>query len=144
MSVTKVIFVCHGNICRSPMGEFIFKNIVKEKGKEEEFLVTSAGVSDEEDGNDIYPPAKRVMRSHGIPFSYHSAHRITTEEFRDNDVIIALDRSNYRRLTSRFGENPKIRMLLDRDVDDPWYSGDFETAFSDILEGCLSLYEELS
>ena len=135
MSITKVIFVCHGNICRSPMGEYILKKLVSDKGLSDRFIITSAGVSSEEDGNDIYPPAKAIMRRKGIPFNNHRAHRITDREFEDADYVIALDSSNYRRLISRFGHNEKISMLLDRDVADPWYSGDFDTAFSDIYNG---------
>ena len=139
----KIIFVCHGNICRSVMAEFIFKNIVKEKGIDKSFEISSAGVSSEEEGNDIYPPAKRELRRHNIPFTSHYAHRITDEEFRENNLIIALDSSNMRRLLSRFGKDDKIRMLLDREVDDPWYTGDFSTAYRDITEGCLNLLSQL-
>ena len=135
MNKTNVIYVCHGNICRSPMGEYILKKLVSDKGLSDRFIITSAGVSSEEDGNDIYPPAKAIMRRKGIPFSYHRAHRITDREFEDADYVLALDSSNYRRLVSRFGHSDKVSMLLDRDVDDPWYSGDFNTAFEDIYKG---------
>ena len=143
MSVTKVIFVCHGNICRSPMGEYILKKLVSDKGLSDRFIITSAGVSSEEDGNDIYPPAKAIMRRKGIPFNNHRAHRITDREFEDADYVLALDSSNYRRLISRFGCDEKISMLLDRDVADPWYSGDFDTAFSDIYSGTESFLGKL-
>ena len=143
MSVTKVIFVCHGNICRSTMAEFIFKNLVNEKGIGDLFQISSAGVSDEEEGNDIYPPAQRELRKHHIPFSSHYAHRITDKEFEENDFIIALDSSNMRRILSRFGKHDKIRMLLTRDVDDPWYTGDFSAAYRDITEGCLNLLSQV-
>ena len=139
----KIIFVCHGNICRSVMAEFIFKNLVKEKGIDKSFEISSAGVSSEEEGNDIYPPAKRELRRHNIPFTSHYAHRITDEEFRENNLIIALDSSNMRRLLSRFGKDDKIRMLLDREVDDPWYTGDFSIAYRYITEGCLNLLSQL-
>ena len=139
----KILFVCHGNICRSTMAEFIFKNLVKEKGIDKSFEISSAGVSSEEEGNDIYPPAKRELRRHNIPCTSHYAHRITDEEFRENNLIIALDSSNMRRLLSRFGKDDKIRMLLDREVDDPWYTGDFSTAYRDITEGCLNLLSQL-
>lgn len=140
----RVLFVCHGNICRSPMGEYIFKKLVKDNGVEDRFEIISAGVSSEEDGNDIYPPAKAMLRKKGIPFSYHRAHRITQNEFDSSDYVIALDYSNYRRLKSRFGDDDKIMMLLpDREVDDPWYSGDFTTAYEDILEGCELLLGKL-
>ena len=143
MSVTKVIFVCHGNICRSTMAEFIFKNLVNEKGIGDLFQISSAGVSDEEEGNDIYTPAQRELRKHHIPFSSQYAHRITDKEFEENDLVIALDSSNMRRLLSRFGKHDKIRMLLTRDVDDPWYTGDFSAAYRDITEGCLNLLSQV-
>ena len=142
-TVIKILFVCHGNICRSTMAEFIFKNLVKEKGLEASFEITSAGVSAEEEGNDIYPPAKRELRSHNIPFTSHYAHRITDKEFEENDLVIALDSSNMRSLLSRFGKHDKIRMLLQRDVDDPWYTGDFDIAYRDITEGCLNLLSQV-
>ena len=139
-----IIFVCHGNICRSPMAEFIFHYLAEEKCTGNRFAVSSAGVSSEETGNDIYPPAKRVLRSHGIPFSSHRAHRITDSEFEESDLVVALDSSNLRNLERRFGKNEKVVMLLDRDVEDPWYTDDFETAFDEILSGCASLLSSLS
>ena len=143
MSVTKVIFVCHGNICRSTMAEFIFRKMAEDEGQCGDYEVSSAGVSSEEEGNDIYPPAKSALRKHGIPFSRHFAHRITDSEFLNNDLVVALDSSNMRRLVSRFGSCDKLVMLLDRDVEDPWYTGDFETAYRDITEGCRNLFVRL-
>ena len=134
----KIIFVCHGNICRSPMAEFIFRSLADERGLSS-FDISSAGVSSEETGNDIYPPAKRTLRAHGIPFTSHRAHRITDDEFFSSDLVIALDSSNLRALQRRFGMDGRIRMLLGRDVDDPWYTDDFETAYRDILSGCTEL-----
>ncbi len=126
------------------MAEFIFRYLAEEKCAGNRFAVSSAGVSSEETGNDIYPPAKRVLRSHGIPFSSHRAHRITGSEFEESDLVVALDYSNLRNLERRFGRNEKIVMLLDRDVEDPWYTDDFETAFDDILSGCTALITSLS
>ena len=143
MNKINVIYVCHGNICRSPMGEYILKKLVSDKGLSDRFIITSAGVSSEEDGNDIYPPAKAMMKKKGIPFSYHRAHRITDREFEDADYVLALDSSNYRRLVSRFGQNDKVSMLLNRDVDDPWYSGDFNTAFEDIYKGSAEFLKKV-
>jgi len=143
----KVIFVCHGNICRSPMAEFIFKKLAADAGRSEEFEVSSAAVSSEEIGNDIYPPAKRTLYAHNIPFGHHAAHKITASEFADADVVVLMDSSNHRRLEWIVGStanDSKVRdMLPDRQVSDPWYTGDFEQAYSDILEGCTALLEEL-
>ncbi len=138
----KIMFVCHGNICRSVMAEYILKSMLKENGLED-IEVSSSGISNEEDGNDIYPPAKRVLREHGIAFSRHSAHRISESEFRSFDIVYALDGSNYQSLVRRFGSTDKIRMLLGRDVDDPWYTGDFETAYRYISQGCRNIVKEL-
>ena len=124
------------------MAEYIMKDLLRKKGIAD-VIVDSAGVSSEEEGNDIYPPAKRVLREHGIPFSLHHAHRITDEDYASNDRIIALDSSNLHSLQRRFGRE-KISMLLDRDVADPWYTDDFETAFSDILKGFTELADSLT
>ena len=140
----RIIFVCHGNICRSPMAEFIFRNLADKSGLSSSFYISSAGVSSEETGNDIYPPAKRTLRAHGIPFSSHRAHRITDDEFFSCDLAVALDSSNLRALQRRFGMDGRIRMLLDRDVEDPWYTDDFETAYRDILSGCTELISSLA
>lgn len=121
------------------MAEYIFKYLVSNEGLSDYFDVTSSGVSAEESGNDIYPPAKRALKHHGIPFSAHRAHRITNDEFASSDIVIALDSSNLYALKRRFGDDEKIRMLLSRSVEDPWYTDDFEAAFNDIWSGCKSL-----
>lgn len=136
------MFVCHGNICRSPMAEYILKSMLEENSIKS-VEVFSRGVSSEEEGNDIYPPAKRVLRAHSVPFSHHSAHRISDSDYNAADIIYALDSSNYRALMRRFPASTKIRMLLERDVDDPWYTGDFETAYLNISQGCLNIVKEL-
>ena len=138
-----ILFVCHGNICRSPMAEALFRKLCEERGVSENFCISSSGVSSEESGNDIYPPAKAELRRHGIPFSRRGAKRITDKEFDEYDLIIALDRSNLAALRRRFGNSPKFRMLLDRDVDDPWYTDDFQSAYDDILKGCTELLDFL-
>ncbi len=119
------------------MAEAIFRYLSPESE------VSSSGVSSEEQGNDIYPPAKRTLSKHSVPFSSRHAKRITSAEFDYYDLIVALDSSNYRNLARRFGESDKIIMLLDRDVEDPWYTGDFETAYQDILQGCRNLLAAL-
>ena len=186
-SMKKIIFVCHGNICRSPMAEFVMKKLVKDAGREAEFEITSMAVSGEEWGNPIYPPAKAKMREHGIPFGDHRAHKITPQEFAEADLVVIMDESNRRLLTRIVGDisgatapsgsfvspglpapgttapsritsptgafanqgpvasgRSKVRKLmefvgLDRDVADPWYTGDFEATYRDIFTACRAL-----
>ena len=145
----KVMCVCHGNICRSPMAEFIMKKMVNDAGRDD-ICIASAATSTEEIwhgvGNPIYPPAQAMLRQKGIPFDDHRAVQITRSDYDRYDMIIAMDRANVRNIMRITGGDPddKIRLLLsycgiDRDVDDPWYSGDFETAFNDIYMGCEAL-----
>ncbi len=138
----KIMFVCHGNICRSVMAEYILLNMLKEN-EIEGVTVSSRGVSSEEEGNDIYPPAKRVLRKHSIDYGTHSAHRISESDFTSSDIVYALDESNYSALTRRFSPADKIRLLVPGGVDDPWYTGDFETAYLKISQGCLNIVKEL-
>ena len=147
--MTKVLFICHGNICRSPMAEFILKDLAARAGREKDFFISSAAVSSEETGNDMYPPAKRILREKGVPFERRHARRVTAEEMDTYDLIIVMDGSNRRNLERMFGTffTRKIRYLseyagIGRDVADPWYTDDFETAYSDILEGCRGILAE--
>ena len=142
--MVKILFVCHGNICRSPMGEYVMKDMVKKAGREKEFHIASAAVRREEIGNPVYPPARRELARHGIACDGHRAHQITQAELEDYDRIYYMDRSNARFLERMLPADPeKIRPLLDRDVADPWYTGDFEATWNDILEGCQAILEEL-
>ena len=142
--MVKVLFVCHGNICRSPMGEYVMKDMVKKAGREKEFHIASAAVSREEIGNPVYPPARRELARHGIACDGHRAHQITQAELEDYDRIYYMDRSNAAYLRRLFGADAeKCRPLLSRDVADPWYTGDFETTCNDIFEGCQAILEEL-
>ena len=138
----RIMFVCHGNICRSVMAEYIFKSMLDEYGIGG-VSVASRGVSSEEEGNDIYPPAKSVLRKHSIAFDPHRAHRISDGDFASSDIVYALDESNYRALVRRFSPSDKIRLLVSGGVDDPWYTGDFETAYLKISQGCLNIVKEL-
>ena len=142
--MVKILFVCHGNICRSPMGEFVMKDLVKKAGRESEFHIASAAVSREEIGNPGYPPARRELAKHGIRCDGHAAHQITRAELESYDHIYYMDGSNARYLRRLFGEDAaKCRPLLDRDVADPWYTGDFTATWKDILKGCTAILEEL-
>lgn len=143
----KVLFVCHGNICRSPMAEFILKALVKARGLQDSYHIESAAVSSEEIGNPIYPPAKRSLTQHGVPFDPSKrARRVSAEDYRNFDRIICMDASNLRLIRRIIPNDPegKIHLLMSytgvgRDVADPWYTGDFEEAFQDILAGCEAL-----
>ena len=139
----KILFVCHGNICRSPMAEFVMKDLVAKAGREHEFQIASAAVSREEIGNPVYPPARRELQKHGISCVGHAAHQITRAELRDYDLIYYMDESNARFLRRLFGDEAvKCQPLLPRDVADPWYTGDFSATWQDILEGCTRILEE--
>lgn len=140
----KILFVCHGNICRSPMAEYVMKDLVKKAGRSEKFHIASAAVSREEIGNPVYPPAQRELNKHGIECRGHAAHQITRSELDEYDMIYYMDSSNARYLRRLFGDAAeKCRPLLKRDVADPWYTGDFGATWADILEGCEAILEEL-
>ena len=140
----KILFVCHGNICRSPIAEYVMKDLVKKAGRANEFHIASAAVSREEIGNPVYPPARRELARHGIACDGHAAHQITRKELEDYDYIYYMDASNARYLRRLFGADAdKCRPLLSRDVADPWYTGDFGATWDDVQEGCQRILEEL-
>ena len=150
MSTTSILFVCLGNICRSPMAEFIMKNIVANDGKSPDFIISSAATSDEEQGNGIHYGTRKVLTDKGIPFTQHFARKITKEDYCKYDYIIGMDQSNIRDMLAFFGGDPqnKIRLLLsftenNRSVADPWYTGNFEKTYNDILLGCRALYQSI-
>ena len=140
----KVLFVCHGNICRSPMAEFIFKDLVKED--DNEFHIESRATSREEIGNPVYPPAKRKLKEYGILCDGKVAKQITKEDYEKFDYIICMDNNNLRNIRYVVKEDTynKISLLMEwtgekKEVSDPWYTGDFETAYRDILKGCKAV-----
>ena len=144
--MTKVLFVCHGNICRSPMAEFVFKNILKEKGLSDLFYVASAATSREEIGNPTYPPVRRLLKAKGIPFDEHKcARQVTPADYDNFDYIVCMDYNNLLNIRRIISNDPqgKISMLLDRDVADPWYTGDFEATYEDTVTGCTALLENI-
>ena len=149
--MVKVLFICHGNICRSPMAEFVMKDLVKRAGLSRAFEIASAATSSEELGNPVYPPARRVLRAHGIDPSGKTARRMTAADYGHYDLLIGMDFANLRNMTRICGGDPegKIRLLLDYagrhdEVADPWYTGDFDETWQDVNEGCAALLEDLT
>ena len=147
----KILFVCHGNICRSPMGEFIMKDLVKKAGLEKEFDIASAATSMEELGNPVYPNARRKLAEHGINCAGKTARQLTKADYGRWDLLLGMDQANIRNMRRICGGDPdgKIHLLLEyagrpgEDVDDPWYTRDFESAWRDIEAGCRGLLEQL-
>lgn len=146
----KIVFICHGNICRSPMAEFIMKDLVKQAGKDREFTIASAATSREELGNPVYPPVRRMLRQHGIDCSGKTARQITPEDYTRFDLLIGMDHANLRNMQRFFQGDPdqKLHLLLEYtnrpgEVADPWYSGDFDAAWRDIYAGCQELLAQL-
>jgi len=149
----KVLFICHGNICRSPMAEFILKKMVEERGISDEFEIASAATSDEEiwngRGNPVYPPAKAELRKHGISCDEKRARRLTKADYDYYDYLIGMDSYNIRNMERMTGHTGgKISMLLSfagsgASISDPWYSGDFKTTYEDIERGCKAFLDEI-
>jgi protein-tyrosine phosphatase len=148
--VIKILFVCLGNICRSPMAEFIMKHKVAELGLADKFEIASAGTSDEERGNPVYPPAREMLKRHGISCKGKLSSQILPEDYDYYDLIIGMDSSNILDMHIAFGDDPegKIRLLLNytknsRNIADPWYTGDFQATWDDVNEGCDALLADL-
>lgn len=148
--MTKILFVCHGNICRSPMGEFILKKMVIEKGLADKFEIASAATSTEEIGNPVYPPAKRKLKEHGIDCSGKYAVQLKRIDYDRYDYFLCMDNRNIQNTLRIFGSDPegKVSLLLSycgerREVADPWYTDDFDTAYDDIWRGCRAFLEKL-
>ena len=146
----KILFVCHGNICRSPMAEFVMKDLVRRKGIAKDFEIASAATSTEEIGNPVYPPARRKLAEHGISCSGKTARQMTMGDYVHFDYLIGMDNWNLRNMRRMTKNDPdgKIHSLLsfagkDAEVADPWYTGDFEATWQDVNEGCEALLKTL-
>ena len=147
----KILFVCHGNICRSPMAEFVMKDMVRKAGLENQFHIASAATSGEELGNPVYPPARRKLAEHGIDCSGKTARRLRKSDYTQYDLLIGMDQATLRNIHRMCGGDPegKLHLLLDftnrpGNVADPWYTGDFETTWRDVEQGCQGLLQELA
>ena len=147
----KILFVCHGNICRSPMAEFVMKDMVRKAGLENQFHIASAATSGEELGNPVYPPARHKLAEHGIDCSGKTARRLRKSDYTQYDLLIGMDQANLRNMHRMCGGDPegKLHLLLDftnrpGNVADPWYTGDFEATWRDVEQGCQGLLQELA
>lgn len=149
--MVKILFVCHGSICRSPMAEFIMKDLVAKAGLAAQFSIDSAATSREEIGNPIYPLAQEMLSAHGITGAIHHARQMMKEDYQNYDFLIGMDQQNLKNMQKICAGDPsaKISLLLDYtahsgNIADPWYTGDFETAWQDIYAGCAGLLEKLT
>ena len=146
----RILFVCHGNICRSPMAEYVMRDMVEKAGLGARFEIASAATSYEEIGNPVYPPARRELARHGIGCAGHAARHMEPSDYDHYDYLVGMDDYNLRNMRRICGGDPegKIRLLLDytdhpRDVADPWYTGDFDATWRDVNEGCRRLLDTL-
>ena len=148
--MTRILFVCHGNICRSPMAEFVMKDLIRKAGRDAEFEIASAATSSEELGNPVYPPARRKLAEHGISCAGKTARQLAAGDYSRWDLLIGMDQANLRNMQRLFPQDKgeKLRLLMDYtgrpgEVVDPWYTGDFEATWRDVLEGCQGLLRQL-
>ena len=148
--MTRILFICHGNICRSPMAEFVMKDMVKKAGRESQFEIASAATSTEEIGNPVYPPARRKLAEHGIDCSGKTARQLKNRDYEQYDLLIGMDRANirnmYRICGGDFSDHMHLLMdFTDRpgEIADPWYTGDFEATWRDVEAGCRGLLAQL-
>lgn len=146
-----ILFICHGNICRSPMAEMIMKEMVRQRGLDGKYDISSMAATTEEVGHDIYPPAKRTLQAHHIPYTKRKAALMTRKDYEEADYVIAMDEENMYDLSrlTHGDQDKKISRLLywageKRDVADPWFTGDYEKTYEDIVKGCRAVLEKLS
>ena len=147
----KVLFICHGNICRSTMAEYVMKDLVKKANLESSFYIDSAGTSNEEDGNPVHYGTQNKLREEGIPCGNHRARQMTKKDYKEFDYLIGMEQWNIRNIMRIIGSDPekKVSMLLDfsdrpgTEIADPWYTGNFDATYDDVLEGCTGLLEHL-
>lgn len=147
----RILFVCHGNICRSPMAEAVFADLAQKRKLTHLFAVASAATSAEELGQPVHPGTRRVLAAHGIACPPHRARQLTCTDYADHDLLICMDSRNLTNMRRIVGGDPegKMRRLLDgtgdpRDVDDPWYTGDFDATYADVTKGCAALLSDLT
>lgn len=146
----KVLMICHGNICRSPMAKYILQDMVEKRGIAGDFYIDSCATSYEEIGNPVYPPARQELSRHGISCKGHAARKLVKADFEEFDYLIAMEQYNIRNIRREFGEEltNKVSLLLDYtdtpgDIDDPWYSGGFDATYRDIVRGCEGLLRDM-
>lgn len=146
----KVLFVCHGNICRSPMAEFVFRDLVTRRGMASDFLIASAATSTEELGNPVHPGTRNKLRACGVPMADHRSVQLTRADYEKYDLLLGMDSRNLENMRPIVGPDKagKLHRLLDftpapRDIADPWYTGDFDLTYRDVVEGCQALLKHL-
>lgn len=144
--ITRILMVCHGNICRSPMAEFVMKDMIEKKHLKKSFFVASAATSSEEIGNQVHEGTRNILRRYDIPFEGRSAARLQKKDYEFYDYLIGMDERNIFNMMRMLGGDPegKVRRLLDfsdnpRDIEDPWYTGDFDATYADVFKGCEAL-----
>ena len=148
--MTKILFVCHGNICRSPMAEFVMKYLVHKAGRDSEFVIDSAATSTEEIGNGMHRGTVQKLREQGVPFTDHRARQITAADYEKYDYLIGMDEENIFNMQRRWNGDPlgKVHLLLNYcgcsdEVADPWYTGNFDATWADVYAGCVAMLDQL-